>query len=863
MNDAGFIAPLPDKAAMLAGLAVMFPDPNDVLELRAFYKGKKRTDAGYFDGEHRQKLVNEAARLNADGAAVYVTLNQIDPQLLSRYFNRIEQFAAATVTDANVIRRKLLLIDFDPVRPKDTSATDAQLVAAHQKAQLCFNALKDAGWPEPMAGQSGNGWHLLYPLDLPNDDASRDLVKGALAGLAARFNDDVVTVDQTVFNAGRITKLFGTVANKGDHTPLAPWRLSRLVLTPKRDAVVTVDQLRALHPDTAQPSSSFTSGGRRGGFDLPDFLSRLNIPYEQDKHEGRDRYKLEHCPFNTDHGKGEAAVFRDAGGVLGFKCQHNSCADKHWKDVRALLDGPREAREQRKTSASGHAGAEYQPGDGSASAGDPDGWPEPQPLPEGLPGVAQFDFALLPETLQPWARDICERVQCPPDYVAVTIMAALGAVIGRKIGIRPQERTDWIEYPNQWGLCVGRPGVLKSPAMEAALSPLKRLAVTASEAYRAAIDEYERGAKLAKLQAEAGEKAAKSKLFKNPLADVSGDIVDDELEVPTLKRYIANDTSAESLGELLRQNPNGLLVFRDELVSLLKGLDREENAPARGFYLTGWNGNSPYVFDRIGRGLNLHIPAVCLSMLGSTQPGRIAEYLRAAVKGGAGDDGMIQRFGLLVWPDTDNTWRDVDRWPDTEARHTASAVFERLDALDADAIGAQCDDFDKSRYLRFDGEGLALFREWREGWELKVRGGDLHPALESHLAKYRKLVPALALILHLANDATGPVSGRATLQALAWAEYLETHARRAYASVTSPETSAAKAIIEKLRKGELPRTFAARDIYRRGWAHLSERERVQDALRLLCDLDCLAMHTRDTEGRTATVYEANPKGFPV
>ena len=507
--------------------------------------------------------------------------------------------------------------------------------------------------------------------------------------------------------------------------------------------------------------------------------------------------------------------------------------------------------------------ATHQPGDGSAPAGDPDGWPEPQPLPDGLPGVAQFDFALLPETLQPWARDICERVQCPPDYVAVTIMAALGAVIGRKVGIRPQERTDWIEYPNQWALCVGRPGVLKSPAMEAALSPLKRLAVSASETYHAAIDEYERGAKLAKLRAEAGEKAAKAKLVKNSAADVSGDIVDDELEAPTLKRYIANDTSAESLGELLRQNPNGLLVFRDELVSLLKGLDREENAPARGFYLTGWNGNSPYVFDRIGRGLNLHIPAVCLSMLGSTQPGRIAEYLRAAVKGGAGDDGMIQRFGLLVWPDTDSTWCDVDRWPDTEARHRANAVFEKLDMLDAEAIGTQCDDFDKSRYLRFDGEGLALFREWREGWELKVRGGDLHPALESHLAKYRKLVPALALVLHLANDASGPVSGRATLQALAWAEYLETHARRAYASVTSPETSAAKAIIEKLRKGELPRTFAARDIYRRGWAHLSERERVQDALRLLCDLDWLAVHTRDTEGRTATFYEANPKGFPA
>lgn len=495
------------------------------------------------------------------------------------------------------------------------------------------------------------------------------------------------------------------------------------------------------------------------------------------------------------------------------------------------------------------------------SVGKDSTFPKPQPLPEGLPPVADFDFALLPDTLQNWARDICERVQCPPDYVGVTIMAALGSVIGRKVGIRPQGRTDWTEYPNQWALSVGRPGVLKSPAMEAALSPLKRLALQASESYRVESAEYERGSKLTKIRMEAAEKTAREKLRKNQNADVSMDLMIEEADAPTLKRYIANDTSAESLGELHRQNPNGILVFRDELVSLLKGLDREESAAARGFYLTGWNGNSPYTFDRIGRGLHLHIPAVCLSLLGSTQPGRIAEYLRAAVKGGAGDDGLIQRFGLLVWPDVGNTWRDVDRWPDTEARRAANEVFEKLDKLDASGIGGQQDDFDQSWYLRFDDEAICLFREWREGWEAKLRSGDLHPALESHLAKYRKLVPSLALILHLANGGSGPVSKRATLQALAWGEYLETHARRAYASVTSPEVTAAKAIIEKLRKGELSRTFAARDVYRRGWAHLSDRQHVLDALQLLADLDRLLVHTQTTEGRTATVYEANPRGL--
>jgi putative DNA primase/helicase len=82
--------------------------------------------------------------------------------------------------------------------------------------------------------------------------------------------------------------------------------------------------------------------------------------------------------------------------------------------------------------------------------------------------------------------------------------------------------------------------------------------------------------------------------------------------------------TVEALGVLLQQNPNGLLVHRDEMLSLLDRMDEEGHADERGFYLTGWAGNSAYTFDRIGRGLDLHVDAVCLSMLGGTQPGRIS-----------------------------------------------------------------------------------------------------------------------------------------------------------------------------------------------------------------------------------------------
>lgn len=226
----------PDKAAILAALGILFT-PDDVIELRAFPKGRKRTDAGYFDSAHWPDLAEHAAQLSNNGAAVYVTLNPVDPQLLGRYNNRIEVFAGATTADKQIVRRRWLLIDLDPARPAQTSASDTQLEAARTKAQAIYKHLKGIGWADPVVAKSGNGHHLLYAIDLPNDDDSTALLKGVLAALADQFDDAQIKVDRSVFNAVRICKLYGTVANKGDNTEAAPWRLSALMSTPARELV--------------------------------------------------------------------------------------------------------------------------------------------------------------------------------------------------------------------------------------------------------------------------------------------------------------------------------------------------------------------------------------------------------------------------------------------------------------------------------------------------------------------------------------------------------------------------------------------------------------------------------------------------
>ncbi len=490
-------------------------------------------------------------------------------------------------------------------------------------------------------------------------------------------------------------------------------------------------------------------------------------------------------------------------------------------------------------------------------------WPDPSPLPCGLLPVMPFDFELLPEALRPWVADIAHRVQCPPDFPAVGAVIALATVLGRKIGIHPKRQDDWLEVPNLWGAIVGKPGVMKSPALRASLQPLQRLETTASNGFTEQYADWERGGELHKLKMESRKVTIKAKLKKGNdvgIDDMPSAYTEGE---PMQKRYIVNDCTVEALGVILQANPNGVLAYRDELIGLLKSLDKEGNEGARGFFLTGWNGKDPYTFDRIGRGFNLRIDACCLSLLGSIQPSVIGEYLRQTVASNGGD-GLISRFQLLVWPDISSDWVNVDQWPDTEARAAAVATFERLDALDPvaiGAIGAIGANFDKEGvpYLHFDAQAQLVFDTWLGSLETRIRSDSDHDAITTHLSKYRKLVPALALLFHLADNTSSAIGTTALYRALSWAQYLESHARRAYASVMQTEIAGARALLKHIESNHISNPFTYRDVYMKRWKELTIPEATREAVRYLVDLDYLRMEEQPTDGRTKIVIWINPK----
>ena len=476
-----------------------------------------------------------------------------------------------------------------------------------------------------------------------------------------------------------------------------------------------------------------------------------------------------------------------------------------------------------------------------------DEWPEPMPLPDALAPVAPFDLAFLPDSLAPWVADIAERMQCPIEYVGISALVALGSVLGRKAAIRPQRKGTWFEHVSLWAIVVGHPGSKKTPAMGEAMGPLRKLEDEAYAAAAAERKQYEHKRKQYEIDKKVAEKQYERAIAKDPDTTEALRVVTAPAE-PVTRRYRVDDTSYEALGEILIDNPNGVLAHRDEIITLLKQLGREENATARGFYLTAWGGRQSYTFDRIGRGTR-RIEGLCLSVLGSTQPGILADYVKHAI--GSGNDGMLQRFGLLVWPDPVKEWRSIDREPDEDARLAAWQAFRHLDTFG-----------DWPEAFTFDDAAQRRFSEWLDANERRLRSGELPPHLCEHFSKYGGLVPSLALLNHLADGGTGDVGVVALDRAIGLVGCLETHARRAHGSQQREGVASARALLRRIQAGEVDDGFTARAIYRRCWGGLTDKAEVAAAIQILVDRDWLVAKSVDAPsngGRPSFSYSINPK----
>jgi len=490
----------------------------------------------------------------------------------------------------------------------------------------------------------------------------------------------------------------------------------------------------------------------------------------------------------------------------------------------------------------------------SACAGSPAQPIAREPLPDPLPAVPAFNPALLPDCVRTWCTDAADSLQVPLDFTAVPAMVGLAAALGgRHIAVRLKTHGHWYERPILWGCVVGRPSSGKSPA----LSPARRLleSVTGPEraGYERARQVHEGKAILADARRAHAKDEARKAIKKGMAIDPEalGESARFDDEAPSEPRLVVNDATVEKLGELLNENPRGLIQFRDELAGWLASLDREGREQDRAFWLECWNGTGPYTSDRIGRG-TVRIEACAVSILGGMQPGKLAEYVRGAVRGGFSDDGLMQRFQLAVYPDLPASWRYTDRPMDRGAEECARTAFMRLRALNPADVGAESAEACDVPFLRLSEDAQDLFIEWQTELMQQLRGGGEPAFMESHLAKYPALAGRLALVLHLADNGTGPVSADAMLKALGWCEHLEGHARRVYAPATDNGLTAAHLLLRK--RDSLPDGFTTRDVYRKCWAGLDDPGTVAEALNVLTDHRQVIEVSEMTGGRPSVAY---------
>ncbi len=309
--------------------------PGDVREVR-MPKGARGTDAGYFDDT--SKLASAVTRF--DGREnLYITINPAAPALLARAANRIAQGMRTTTSDVDIVERRWLPIDLDPVRPSGISASDDEREHALATARAVYGYLNGLGWPDPVTTMSGNGYWLLYPIELPNDDESKALIESVLKHLSERFSSSAVSIDTTVSNAARIVALIGTMKVKGDATPDRPHRRSTLTFRPSELAPVSREMLEALTP--ARPVivvQPLIRVARMPEGWLRDALQQKGIAFRETQRKGRTWYQLQQCPFHPDDDQGgDCGVGEDADGKGLGKCFHNRGVGKGYQDFKAAL----------------------------------------------------------------------------------------------------------------------------------------------------------------------------------------------------------------------------------------------------------------------------------------------------------------------------------------------------------------------------------------------------------------------------------------------------------------------------------------------------------------------------------------------
>lgn len=841
--------PLYDRRAILEMWPLIVGDGN-VTELRALEATTTndryaRTRFGYFNsGEALATAVGELR--SAKG--IYIVSNLVNPDLLARSFNRIKPAGKGDATqDSDIIARRWLPVDADPVRPTNISSNDGEHEAALQRARAIAAALQARGWPEPILADSGNGAHGLYRVDVPVNDGG--LVQRCLQALSHLFDDDAVKVDQKVFNAARIWRCYGTLACKGDDIPERPHRMSRILHVPKELQVVSIDLLQALAKDAPDPDPIDrleTHSAPGESFDIGAFIQRHRLdvdgPHAWNGQQGPGRrWVFRISPMCEHHGDGPY-IIQHASGAISAGCHHNSCS-WNWRDLRAKIEPVHMRREPQKGKITA----------GRTSASSPKPWPAIDSLEKGT--LPEFPLRALPDALRNWVAAESHATQTPIDLPGLLSLAACSSGIARYVEIEP--RPGFREPANLYVAVLLEPGNRKSAVFNDAIRPLSELEAQLIESQRPhfareSSDRRQTKRRLERLEKIAAEKGDTD--ARDEARELAAKLA--EWPEPVLPQLIVDNVTDEKLGMLLAQHGGRIASMSPEggVFDLMAGLYSKSGTPSFDVYLKAHAGDDVRV-DRVSReGVYVKRPALTCAY--AMQPQVIQGLAdKPAFRG----RGLLARF-LYSAPRSWIGRREIGA--DPVPKDVANEYSRTVRSLAENPPKGT---------LRLQPDAELLFRDWEGEIESTLAdGGDLEMIRDwgSKLAGATlRLAATMHFVRHSSPDALAIGVDRETMcGAISIARYLIPHAENVLSMMLVHEVTAiddARYVLKWIIRRER-REFTKREAYQDGKRRFRKTDDMDPALHELTRRGYIRKKPRDSGGPgrpPSPCYETNPVVF--
>ena len=475
----------------------------------------------------------------------------------------------------------------------------------------------------------------------------------------------------------------------------------------------------------------------------------------------------------------------------------------------------------------------------------------------------------LPVSVRGWVFNQAVRLNVAPELIVVPLFSIIGSLIGTKLAIQPKKNDYWTVYANMWGMIIAPPGTKKSAILTTSIKSLTKFeAEEAKEHFKymeinePLIEELQ-----IKLEENKGKikKAVKNsaepeelKLLRNETS-----LLNIELKklIKGVKRLSTNSFTIEKLIDMLGDNPNGLMIWRDEISGLFESFKKKGQESLRQFLLEGWNGDGTYQYDILSRNTK-PLSGICITLLGGIQPSVINKML-SEMKQDQNDDGFIQRFQLTVYPNQDRPAKFVDSGIDKDLEKVVEELMFEIYKMDGVRFGIKTP-YSDTCYTKLSPDAYARFAAYMDSNEKEVDHAE-NGGYKNHLSKFGKLFSGLILIFHVIDCIeTKRASTKVQLfiveMAILWCELFKAHAKKLYDIEYNFEALSGFALAKKIVDQKIQDGASIRTVYKNGWTNLKSQTEAELGAQFLEKHNWLkVVEEKPKSGRPSQVLMLNSK----